>query len=87
MAKLTRKQVKAVEYALRNAERALAYIMAPDVAIARKGGQATTTLHYTRADGSTLYEVTKECGSDLTGLQNCIQELRLFLTGPQIETS
>lgn len=80
MAKLTQKQVAELQYTLRNLERARAYIMAPQVAIARRGEHATTTLHYTRSDGQTLYEVTKDYGSDLTGLDAGINALRHFLT-------
>jgi hypothetical protein len=79
MARLTRKQTKSLEFALRHAVRALEYVMSPDVAIARKGGAATTTLHYTRADGAVLYEVCKDIGSDLTGLPTAVAELRTFL--------
>ena len=79
MAKLTRKQVSRIGYALRNAERAHAYIMRADRAVAIKGGIATTTLHYTRADGAVLYEVDKQIGSDLCGLESCIAELKSFL--------
>jgi hypothetical protein len=56
--------------------------MAPSVAVARKGGPATTTLHYTRADGSTLYEVAKDIGSDLTGLDAGIKALTALRNGP-----
>ena len=79
--RLTLKQRRSIEFALRHAERAYAYIMADSMAVARKGGMATTTLHYTRADGSTLYEVAKDIGSDLTGLPTAIAELRSFLKG------
>ena len=43
--KLTRKLQKRIEYALRNAERAEAYIMSKDVAVCRRESFASTTLH------------------------------------------
>jgi len=79
MAKFTRVQKLQLEHVLRNATRALHYVMQPDVAIARKGGVATTTLHYFRADGSVLYEVDKEIGSDLCGLQSAVDDLQRLL--------
>ena len=90
MAKLTRKQTAAVEYALRNLERAKAYIMSKDVAVARRGNFASTTLHYSRADGSTLYEIDREIGSDLCGLDNGINTLKMLLqtqvTSPDLKS-
>jgi len=77
--KLTRKLQKRIEYALRNAERAEAYIMAKDVAVCRRETFASTTLHYTCPDGGILYEVERAYGSDLTGLHNAIAELRSIL--------
>ena len=82
--KLTRKQTARIEYALRNAERAHTYIMRTDRAIAVKGGMATTTEHYSRADGSVMYEVAKH-SSDLCGLECCIAELRSILKPATIE--
>ncbi len=76
---LTRKVRTRLEYALRNAERAAAMLARPDVAVGYTGRPATTTLHYTRADGATFYAINKEIGSDLTGLLNAMQELRTIL--------
>jgi len=84
--KLTRKLQKRIEYALRNAERAEAYIMSKDVAVCRRESFASTTLHYTRADGGILYEVERAYGSDLTGLQSAIAELRSIIAS-QYETA
>ena len=69
-----------IEFALRNAERAHAYIMRADHAVCIRRDLATTTLDYTRPDGSVLYEVTREYGSDLTGLKSSIAELRSLLS-------
>lgn len=77
---LTKKQRAAIECALRNAERAHAYIHDPRIAVCRRDSQATTTLHYSRPDGA-LYEVERAYGSDLTGLDNAIAELRSLLGG------
>jgi hypothetical protein len=40
---------------------------------------ATTTLHYTRADGKTLYEVNKEIGSEFIMLSTAISKLKDFI--------
>lgn len=77
--KLTRKQVRELETALHDARRARAYIMAPHVAVAHRS-KGTTTLDYTRADGAALYEVEREYGSDLCGLDACIARLERFLS-------
>lgn len=79
MAKLTQKQVRDIERAIQNAEAAWNYVMRADIAVARKGGTATTTLHYTRPDGSVLYEVQREYGSQLCRLGTAITDLRNFL--------
>ena len=84
--KLTRKLQKRIEYALRNAERAEAYIMGKGVAVCRRDAYASTTLHYTRPDGGILYEVERTYGSDLTGLHSAIAELRSILA-PQYENA
>lgn len=83
MANLTRKQRSAVESALRNAERARTYIHAPHIAVCRRDSVASTTLHYSRQDGASLYEVERRYGSDLVGLDNAIQELRNLLAVPE----
>lgn len=79
MAALTRKQLADLDVVFRHARRAREYLNNPAVAVARRGGVATTTLHYTRADGSVLYEVNKEYGSDLTGLDTAIAVLESFI--------
>jgi hypothetical protein len=73
MARLTKLQTRQIERAIGDLKRAHAYIMKPTIAIAHRGGYASTSLHYTRSDGSTLYEVTKEIGSDLVGLESGIK--------------
>jgi hypothetical protein len=78
--KLTRTMRTRLEYALRNAERAQTFLQRSDVAVGRRGGPATTTVHYVRpADGDTFYAIDKDIGSDLCGLQSAITELRSVL--------
>ncbi len=80
MSKLTRKQVAALAQALHHARRAQLYIAGKDIAVARKGTRSTTTLDFVRAsDGAVLYEVSKELGSDLCGLWDCVRMLEQFL--------
>lgn len=79
MSKLTRKQNDRLVYTLRNLERASTYINGAEIAVARRDRLATTTLHYTRADGACLYEVERAYGSDLVGLQNGIEAIRALL--------
>jgi len=80
MAGLTKVQRAAISHALYNAQRALTYIMDPAVAVTRRKPCTTTTLDYVRTvDRAVLYEVTKEIGSDLCGLQDCVRALSLLL--------
>jgi len=79
MAKLTKAQKQIIAQALYHAERANAYVQDPTIAIARKADNGTTTLHYIRPDGATLFPVDKEIGSDLCGLGDSIRILRRFL--------
>ena len=78
MAKLTKAQRASIERALYHANRANAYIMAPDLALCRRERFATTTLHYTRGDGAILYEVAKH-SSHLVGLPDAIRDLERIL--------
>jgi len=77
--KLTQKQERELFTILEHLRRAQRYIDQPDIAVCRKGGMATTLLHYTRPGGPPLYEVDKGIGSDLTGLPEGIRRLREFL--------
>ncbi len=79
MARLTRAQRGAIERALRHLMRARAYLLRSDIAVGRIGGPATTTLHYTRADGSTFFVLAKDIGSDLAGLGMAESELLRLL--------
>lgn len=91
MARLTKKQRWAIETALRNAERAQAYIMSDRIAVCAVGRHATTTMDFTQANGDpfspngkprVLTPLTKEYGSDLVGLPNAIAELKSLLASP-----
>lgn len=80
MAKLTRNQRAALDYALRNAERTYNYILSDRIAVCAIQDCATTTLHYTNPTSKTcLYPLEKAYGSDLVGIQNTIQTLRSVL--------
>lgn len=86
MAKLTRKQRAALAQVEHDLARALAFIKAPEVAVARRSAEGTTSLHYVRAASAlapagALYEIEKEYGSNLTGLEAGLSRLRLFLDG------
>jgi hypothetical protein len=85
MAELTRKQRIALETILYHAKRAERYINQPSVAIARKGGIASTTLHCVNQQGTVLYEIDKGIGSDITGLYDAVRSLEHFLNPPIIE--
>lgn len=67
-------------------QRARDYLEQEQVALCRKGGVATTTLHMTRPnDGAVFYEVNKFYGSQLTGLEEGMRKLRNLLE-PQEES-
>jgi hypothetical protein len=85
MATLTCKQRTALEAILYHAKRAERYIKQPTVAIARKGGMASTTLHCVNQQGTVLYEIDKEIGSDIVGLYDAVRSLERFLNPPEIE--
>lgn len=77
--KFTKKQREAIEIALIYAQRARAYLAQPDIAVGILNRPATTTLHYTRADGSTFYPLDKQIGSELCSLETCIDTLTHIL--------
>lgn len=86
MAKLTKRQRHAIDRALYHLNRARRYLADPTVAVCHRGNVATTTLHYSRPDGLTMYEVNKEYGSDLTGLEDCRKELEaVYFEGLELE--
>jgi hypothetical protein len=76
---MTKKDRAELQSILAKLKQAQAYIMDGRTAIARRGGPATTTLHFTRADGEVLYPVNKEIGSDIVGLHHGIYLLDRFL--------
>lgn len=85
MARMTKAQRGQLEAALYHAKRALAYIDRDNIAVCLKGDKATTTLHYTREDGSSLYPLCKDIGSDLCGLQDAVRILQNILTNEYAE--
>jgi len=85
MANLTRKQRESLETILYHAKRAERYVRQPNISIARKGGMASTTLHCVNQQGTVLYEVDKEIGSDLCGLYDAVRSLDRFLNPPTVE--
>lgn len=74
---LTRKQTIAISRIVNDLERVKSYLDTREVCI--PGGVATTTLHYTRHDGSVLYAVDKWIGSELAILPSAIGALRQLL--------
>jgi hypothetical protein len=79
MAKLTQKQVRELERAAGHLAAALDFIAKPDVVLARRRAQATTTLDYVRADGAVLTEMDKEIGSDFAMASTALSEILNFL--------
>jgi hypothetical protein len=81
VAKLTIKQRKALERVLYDIRRAKAYIDRPDTVVCGRSDMATTTLHYTRGDGTggALYALNKEYGSDLCGMESAERALQAFI--------
>ena len=80
MAKLTRQQTRELLGVVSSLDRALRYVVRDRTAICYRDTMATTTLHYSRADGSAhLVEVEKEIGSDMTGLRTGLDSLKKFL--------
>jgi len=79
VAKLTNKQIGYLEIILRNLSDAEKFIMEENIAVCRKGGIATTSLHYKRDDGQVLYEISKQAGSQLVKLFEAKRLLENFI--------
>lgn len=80
MAKITKKQEDALWQIESHLSRAFAFIMEKDTVVAKSNKLATTVLHYTRKhDDSVIYSISKEYGSNLTGLEMGLGRLRRFL--------
>jgi hypothetical protein len=85
MVKLTNKMRRELELIQIDLLRAFEYVRKDSTAICRKGGVATTTLHMTRQmDGAVFYEVNKEIGSNLIGLEEGLRKLARLLA-PEVE--
>jgi hypothetical protein len=80
VAKLMRRQRNQLDAILAGLRRARAYIERNDTVLAIRSSAATTTLHYTRpSDGSVIYPVNKQIGSDIAMLHTGIHGLHQFL--------
>lgn len=78
--KLTKQAVKELSRIIEHLNRAHSYIQGPDLAICHKGNYASTTDHYTRdKDKTTLLEVNKDYGSNITGLEMGLSHLKRFV--------
>ena len=87
MARLTRAQRREVETAIGELRRGMGFIANPRIAVGHLGrAPATTTLHFTRADGATFYAINKEIGSDLCGFDFAIRALRRLLAEQPVQS-
>lgn len=74
-----------LELVLLDLKRAHDYMSKPETAVCHKGGRPTTTLHMERKlDGAVFYEINKEIGSNLTGLEMGIRKLERLLA-PEVQ--
>lgn len=79
MAKLTQKQIGYLDMISRRLNDVEKFILSNEIAVCRKGGKATTSLHYSRDDGAVLYEINKRVGSQLSQLFEARRQLEHFL--------
>jgi hypothetical protein len=85
MGKLTKRQRRELELIRLDLVRAKDFIMNDRVAVCRVGGPATTTLHMERKlDGKVFYEINRDYGSNLCGLEEGIRKLDRMLK-PDVE--
>jgi len=82
---LTKKQQRQVEGALAELKEGMAFLMQPDILLCRKTSTASTTLHFSNAQGEHCYSFNKECGSKFQILQNGIRSLENFINPPKVE--
>lgn len=76
-----------LELILLDLQRAFDFIRSDRIAICRTGLNPTTTLHMTRPmDGKVFYEINKEIGSQLCGLEEGMRKLRRMLA-PEMEST
>lgn len=80
MSKLSKKDKNELNIALKNMQRALNFIMSEDTAIMRKTSMSSTDV-FTASyyPGERYGKTTKECGSDLVGLQWGYNQLNTFI--------
>ena len=79
MAKLTKKDAAELIRIITQAERAQNYILSDRIAVCTRDRLASTTLHYSRADGASLFEVAKDIGSEFCLLSTAIRNLKQFV--------
>ncbi len=79
--RLTKKQTQTLQRILRHLERGERYVFGDRVRVCRVDTVASTTRHYTRADGEgeILYPVERQYGSDLCALDTASKELAAFI--------
>ena len=77
--RLTNKAREELRRSLADMERGLAFLKSERNAFCRREEHATTTLHYTRADGAVLHEMNRDCGSELQLLEHGAERLAAFL--------
>lgn len=80
MAQLTNKQYREINVTLYHLTRAFNYLFSDDVVICRISKYHSNSEQFTRAkDNICLTVVTKEYGSDLTGLHEGIERIQNFI--------
>jgi hypothetical protein len=80
MAKLTKRQKNDIQQIIKHLQRGQSLIDSDSISVCRKKEQETTSLDFVRkSDGSVLYEIDKEIGSNLTGFPEAARLLHIFL--------
>jgi len=76
---MLKREERALQQAIANLERAQKYLLSERVLVCIRQSYASTTLHFTNAQGEICYSIDKHIGSDLTGLHQAINDLRRLL--------
>ena len=80
MSKLTKAQKASISQALYHAERAQVFLMQPGIHIVKESKTtAFPASSWTNGEGTPGIAITKEYGSNLTGIQDAIRTLRALL--------
>jgi len=80
MAKLTAAQTRQIETVLYHLNRARDYVNNDQTIVARRKSQCTTTLDFEVPGKGPAFEIAKDIGSDLVGLEMAIGYLQNFVT-------